>query len=221
MAISVDWGTRVINVPQADLTPLGGGIYELDLDQFRLALKALEDDEAGMPFPDTHIHNTEVTVGSLTLGRVIEIINGYTVTFEDGQYAVDCVGANSNIQEVVNRNQVSIGTYNSAGLISPTSLRNDEAHLQAVYTGGTVYLASWLQRGNTIIMSGLVSCAVTWYDTDDSVLFTATDTVVGALGIFRLSASASLVANTVYTVDVEIVDGSGTVTTRRGVTVAT
>jgi len=117
MAISVDWAAKIINVPQADLTPLGGSVYELDLDAFRLALKALEAGAEGMAELDTHSHNTLVTVAGLTLARVVEIINGYTVTFEDGQYGVNAVGANSNLADVLVRNQVSVNTANSAGLI--------------------------------------------------------------------------------------------------------
>lgn len=118
MAISIDWGTRVISVPQSYLTFLGGSLYELDLDQFRLDLKDLEDSVEGMPFPDTHRHNTEVTLGGITLARTFEIINSYTITFEDGQYAVEAKGANSNIADVMNINQVSLRTFNSAGLIT-------------------------------------------------------------------------------------------------------
>ncbi len=117
MTISINWPTGVITVPQADLTPLGGGVYELDLNVFRLALKNLEDDEEGMAWPLTHNHNTTVTVGGVTLARVIEITNGYTVTFEDGSYAVKLVGANSNVPDVVNVNQVSVRSNNAAGLI--------------------------------------------------------------------------------------------------------
>lgn len=117
MAISIDWGGRVINVPKADLTLVSGSVYELDVDVFRLALKDLEDGEAGMVFPRTHNHNTEVTVGGVTLARVVEILSPYTVTFEDGQYAVNLVGANSNISDVTNVNQVSIRPQNSAGMI--------------------------------------------------------------------------------------------------------
>jgi hypothetical protein len=51
------------------------------------------------------------------------MINNYTVTFEDGQYAVNLVGANSNIADVVNVNQVSVRSANSAGLQDLTSLR--------------------------------------------------------------------------------------------------
>lgn len=125
MAISIDWGNRVIYVPKADLTLIQETpteIRELNLNTFRLALKDLEDSEEGMCFPDTHRHNTEVSVAGMTLARVIEIINGYTVTFEDGQYAVNLPGANSNVGDVVNVNQVSVRTFNSAGLISSPAI---------------------------------------------------------------------------------------------------
>ena len=69
-----------------------------------------------MAFERTHSHNTSVTVGGVTLARVIEMINGYSITFEDGQYAVNLVGANSNVADVVNVNQVSVRSANSAGL---------------------------------------------------------------------------------------------------------
>jgi len=117
MSISIEWGAKIINIPQDYLASLGGSIYGLNLDTFRLDLKSLEDSEAGMPFPDTHRHNTAVTISGMTLARVIEIINGYTVTFEDGQYIVSATGANSNIADVMNLNQVSLRTANSAGLI--------------------------------------------------------------------------------------------------------
>ena len=118
MAVTVNWITKVISVPKADLTFIGPGqLYELDVDSFRLELKSIEADE-GMPFVDTHQHNTEVTVGGVTLARVVEIINGYTIEFEDDQYAVNLVGANNNISDVSVVNQVSIRSANSAGLIS-------------------------------------------------------------------------------------------------------
>ena len=123
MAISVNWPTKVINVPQADLTFLGGTEYELDVDAFRLALRDLEDDEGGMGFVRTHRHNTEVTIAGVTYARLVEIINSYTVTFEDGQYSVDLVGANNNIAEVLNLNQVSVRSNNSAGLVNTDSLQ--------------------------------------------------------------------------------------------------
>lgn len=124
MAITITWATKIINVPRLDMTLIQGSpeIRELDINTFRLTLKDLEDDEAGMPFLHTHEHNTEVVIGGVTLARVIRIVNGYTVTFEDGQYAVNLVGANSNISDVTNVNQVSIRARNSAGLTTPGAL---------------------------------------------------------------------------------------------------
>jgi hypothetical protein len=119
MAITIDWATKVINVPKADTQLVDAGppeIRQLDIDAFRLDLKGIEDSDDGMAFLHTHNHNPPVTVGGVTLARVFEIINGYTVTFEDGQYAVNLVGANSNIADVTNVNQVSIRSANSAGL---------------------------------------------------------------------------------------------------------
>ena len=119
MAVTIDWPTKVINVPRADMLLVQSvptEIRELDIDSFRLSLKALEAGGEGMPFLDTHNNNPPVTVGGVTLARVIEIINGYSVTFEDGQYAVNLVGANSNIGDVTNVNQVSVRSANSAGL---------------------------------------------------------------------------------------------------------
>lgn len=121
MAISIDWGTKIITVPQADLTNLVGEIYELDANDFRLELKNLEESEEGMFALDTHRHNTEVVLAGVTYSRFIEIINGYTITFEDGQYAINIVGGNTNISDVTNVNQVSIRSANTAGLITVVS----------------------------------------------------------------------------------------------------
>ena len=97
MAISINWPTGVISVPKADMTLVQSTpieIRELNINTFRLTLKDLEDNESGITFLRTHNHNTIVTVGGVTLARVVEIINGYTVTFENGSYAVNLVGAN-------------------------------------------------------------------------------------------------------------------------------
>lgn len=123
MSLSIDWATKVITVPQADLTSLGGGVYQLNVDTFRLALRALEDDELGIPFLATHTHNTSVTLAGATFARTVEIINGYTVEFEDvgTPYTVKCINANHNIGDVKVVNQVSLIVGNSAGLITVVS----------------------------------------------------------------------------------------------------
>lgn len=121
MAVSINWGTKVINIPQADLTPLGGNRYRLDVNTFRLALKDLEDSDEGIAYLKTHNHNTAVTLAGVTYARTVEIINGYTVEFENGVYSVECVGANHNISDVKVVNSVSLIVGNSAGLIQVSS----------------------------------------------------------------------------------------------------
>jgi hypothetical protein len=125
MAISIDHNTYVITVPKADLTLVQATpteIRELDIDWFRLQLKDLEDDPNGMTLPDTHVNYPPTSVGGVTLARVIVLLEPYTVTFEDGQYAVNLTGANSNIGDRVNVNQVSIRSANSAGLVQTSEI---------------------------------------------------------------------------------------------------
>lgn len=126
MPISVDWSTKTINIPQSYLTLLSGTLYELDTNQLRLDLKALEAEvvdsgAGGMAFDDTHRHSTEAVISGFVYSRTIEIINGYSIVFEDGQYAVNLAGSNNNILDVTTRNQVSVGSQNSAGLILGTA----------------------------------------------------------------------------------------------------
>lgn len=135
MPTSVHWGNKVITVNQSDLlqtqsTPIE--VYQLDINDLRLELNDLLDDPAGMTFPDTHINSPPVTVSGVTLARVLEIINDYTVTFlPDAAWAVDIVGGNSNVADRVNPNNVSVRSSNSAGL-------QDSASLQAASFNGHV-----------------------------------------------------------------------------------
>lgn len=154
MAVSVDWAAKVINIPRADLTLIQSSpteIRQLDLNTFRLELRALEASTDGAAFDHTHNHNQPVTVGGVTLARVVEIVNNYTVTFEDGQYAVNLVGANSNVGDRVNVNQVSVRSANSAGLVQSNEIElasfNNEVYID-VDNGfaGTLYPTGTIRR---------------------------------------------------------------------------
>lgn len=137
-------------MPKADLTLIQSTpteIRELNLNEFHLNLRDLEDDEAGMPFQRTHKHNTEVLLGGISYARVVEIINDYTVTFEDGQYAVNLVGANSNVGDRVNVNQVSVRSANSAGLIS-------SADIEYSSFNGAVYIDITTSNTGTVFPTG-------------------------------------------------------------------
>jgi len=133
MTISIDYTTFIIHVPRADLSLVQSvptEIRSMNLNWFRLEVKAIEDTALGMPYPDVTNHNTEVALGGLTYARTIEILDPYTITFEDGQYAVDLPGANSNVADKTNVNQVSVRPQNSAGMISSPDIE------YAAFNGG-------------------------------------------------------------------------------------
>ena len=120
MAFAIDWSTGVVTVPQSDLSFVSGTLYAQDTRAFWEEIKALEASEVGMPFIDIQQHASETTIAGITYAQSIEIINGYTVTFQDAQYATRLDGSNNNIfdEGVINRNQVSVIPTNSAGLIT-------------------------------------------------------------------------------------------------------
>ena len=123
MAITIDWATKVISVPKADLTFISGTLYELDTNWFRKELKALEAGVYGIVNQRTHIHTTEVAVAGVTYARFVEIINGYSVEFEDDPliYSIRIVGSNNKIFDVENGilvpNHAHVVPTNAAGLI--------------------------------------------------------------------------------------------------------
>jgi len=127
--MDIDWPNKLITILRSELTLISGTLYELDTNWFRLQLKAQEDSEAGMVWPRTHDHVSGYTVAGITYARKVEMINGYQVQFEDGQYTVRLVGSNNNIFDVAGgvlvQNQVQVISNNSAGLIEVQSTSAD------------------------------------------------------------------------------------------------
>ena len=186
MAISIDWGTRVITIPQADITFIGGSLYEMNTDWFRLQLKNLEDSPEGMVNPDTHSHNSTVLLGGIEYARIIEIINGYTITFEDGQYAVNLVGSNNNIADVANINQVSIRPSNSAGLIQTREIQyasfNGGVTLDVVNgTAGTGYPTGTPRQPVSNLADGMFIARLQGF----SVIYVTGDAVIDSGGDYN------------------------------------
>jgi hypothetical protein len=169
MPISIDWATKVIFVPQDYMTFLSAGLYELDVDDFRLDLKDIEDSEEGLPFLDTHRHNTAVTLAGATYARTVEIINGYTVEFEEqtAPYTIVCVGANHNIGDVKVVNNVSLIIGNSAGLVvvsggSGEGGLTDEEHTQlmGLPAASAIATAVWGATTRTLTSFGSLATSV-------------------------------------------------------------
>lgn len=130
--MDIDWPNKLITVLRSELTLISGTLYELDTDWFRLQLKAQEDTIDGIVWPRTHDHVGGYTVAGITYARKVEILNGYKVQFEDGQYTVRLVGSNNNIFDVAGgilvQNQVQVISNNSAGLINFEDQRIEDVH---------------------------------------------------------------------------------------------
>lgn len=137
MAITINYNTFVISHPQSDLALISGTLYKEDTNATRKALKVIEASEEGMAFPDTHIHNTTVTLFGVTYARTIEILAPYSITYTpDSQWSVRLDGSNNNIGDIeagiLNQNQVQVIPTNSAGLQDLSTL------LAAAYQGHVV-----------------------------------------------------------------------------------
>jgi hypothetical protein len=119
--ISIDYTTYVINVPKADTQfvetnpQTGLEVRALNIVTFGKALADVQDNSQDVWAPTAFTYTAPADVGGVFLAPVLLILSPYTVTFEDGQYAVNFVGGNTNLQDFVNVNQVSIRPANSAG----------------------------------------------------------------------------------------------------------
>ncbi len=145
MAISIDFATSVITINQSDLTLISGDLYELPTeDTFRAEVNALMDDEIGIVFEDPIRHNTEVTIVGVTYARFIELINGYSVTFENLTYTVRLAQSNNNLFDVENgilnaSGNVTVVGQNSAGKRAPESSR---AGAMACYARASAHISN-------------------------------------------------------------------------------
>lgn len=119
MNFTIDYTTFIIEVERASL-PLAQSspteIRTFEVGLFHELLRDTEDNAVHMPFLDTHNWVASKLIGGVTLAPIFEMLPPYTITFEDGLYVVNVIGANSNIGEFVNKNQVSVWISNSAGL---------------------------------------------------------------------------------------------------------
>lgn len=150
MPITIDWNNRIVEIPK-DYTFLlqtnPSEIRQLDMQVLKDDIKAIEASEEGMSYVDIHDYVGGITVSGAVLAPVVQFINGFTCTFEDGQYRVNCVGANTNIGEVTNVNQVSVSTSNSAGL-------QDLNSLQAASYGGKIAVNPNSAYADTVFPAG-------------------------------------------------------------------
>jgi len=181
MATAIDWGTRVLTIPKADLTPVSGELYELDTEAWRLELKALETSEDGIVFPDIHRNPVDsgIVIAGVQYARFIEIINGFKVEFQvdglvspDDHYSVTLVGSNNNIfdEGVIVRNSVGVNSQNSAGLIKDTNadLAADVWAYQITPGFNVADLVRGIAAANLAKLSGAGGSTIIIRDVDDT-----------------------------------------------------
>lgn len=112
MAISVNWLTRVVTVPQTDLVLLAPDCYQLNLGGFHDKLRDLEASATGVLYPPIHKY-LNLTIPGAGTHEVIEIINEYTLEFTpEGSYIVKVEGGNSNVAGATNNTIVTIDENN-------------------------------------------------------------------------------------------------------------
>jgi hypothetical protein len=119
MAYSVNWATKIVTIPKADLTVISASpeIYQLDVNQFWASIHDIQDSADAMPYPDIMRSNAPVILSGVTYARSVEVVNGYKVQFENGAYQVNLVGANNNLIDARVQNNVSMTSSNSGGLV--------------------------------------------------------------------------------------------------------
>ena len=112
MALTLDPATKVISVPQADLSLVSGTLWALDTDQFRKDVMTLLASEPYIWMPNPYDHNGEVTIFGTTYARTLEFVNGFSITFEDtgSAYSIRLDGSNNNIADI------------DSGVLNPTAL---------------------------------------------------------------------------------------------------
>ena len=171
MALTINYTSRIIEVPQADLTFVSGTLYELDTNQFKKDVMAILAAENHIWMPDAFIHNTEVTVAGTTFARTIEFINSYSITFEDtgAQYSVRLIGSNNNIFDVENNilnptDKVTIISGNSAGLINGQI--TDQVVEGALTVNDALRIILAASAGK---LSGAATTTITIRDTGDTI----------------------------------------------------
>ena len=149
------WNAKIVFVPKNILTEIGTNLYELDISNFKKQIRVSEASDVGVSHPKIIEHKTTTLLSGVEYARTVEIVNGYTVTFENGVYAVNLVGANTNIQDVLNINSVSIRGNNSAGLqiIQGGSGLSTEEHNELMSLATTSAEKVWAANVRTLTES--------------------------------------------------------------------
>lgn len=140
--MTVDWQNKIVHIEINDLKSVAQNIYELNPLDFKEKAQGFEASEEGILHDEIVEYKPPIYLDGATVPDVVEVVNGYTITFEDGQYAVNLKGANSNIAEVTNVNGVQVRSFNSTLVVG-----NNEWDTTAPLWDGTIGVTDVYQNG--------------------------------------------------------------------------
>jgi hypothetical protein len=120
MSYSVNWTTKVVTIPLADLTFVSGSNYTLDASDVWIELRRLEAAPGDGLWADqiAEFINTQVLSG-LSYSAILKMINGYTWDTDTTNKTISLLGINSNLLDVfIPGNGISVLANNSGGKIT-------------------------------------------------------------------------------------------------------
>jgi hypothetical protein len=123
MAYSVNWATKVVTIPLADLTLVSGSNYSLDASDVWIELRRLEAAPGDGLWAEqiAEFVNTQ-TLSGLPYSAILKMINGYTWDTDTTNKTISLLGINNNLLDVfIPGNGISVLANNSAGKITTGS----------------------------------------------------------------------------------------------------
>lgn len=131
MSYTVNWLTKVISIPTADLSLVSGTRYRLIMSNFLSEIRRLEwASNEGLWADQILAHTNAKTMAGITFAPFDEVINGYTIQFTGIATRVDLDGSNNNITDVLIATGIMLVPSNSAGLIGLSDITERMKSLQ-------------------------------------------------------------------------------------------
>lgn len=123
MAYTVNWITKLITIPQADLTLISGDNYSLDMADVHSEIRRLEWALTdGLWAPEIINFYPTVTLSGIAKTPTVEFKNDYTVQFGGSNYNVSVSGYDTNMADVlVPGNGINVVFNNSVGKVASGS----------------------------------------------------------------------------------------------------
>lgn len=118
MSYAVNWVTKVVTIPTADLTLISGNHYSLAMADMLAEVRRLEWDFADGLWADAILDHsdTRFDFAGVDYAPFDDFINGYTVQITGTAERVDLLGSNNNLVDVLIATGITVVPSNSAGL---------------------------------------------------------------------------------------------------------